>query len=64
MFERRLPERQGEDVTSGAIIDVMRTYWWVSKKRKDHSDANEASLADVNYFAKNKSFSTVVRKGI
>ena len=49
--ERRLLESQGEDITSGAIIDVMRKLWRVSKKRKTPSNASETSLAD---FAANK----------
>ena len=49
--ERRLLKSQGEDVMSGAIIDVMRKLWRVSKKRKTPSSADEMLLAD---FAKNK----------
>ena len=61
--ERRLLESQGEDVSSGAIIDVMRKLWQVSNKINTPNDINETSLADANYFAQIKECFHCGKKG-
>ena len=43
-----------EQMSRLELIDVMHKLWRVNKKRKTPKYANETSLADADYFAKNK----------